>query len=282
MTEWLGRQSRTTLVVIGVLLLGAVTFFDRASPDFELSVFYLVPVSFFAWFLGRRTGWFASLVCAGIALVIHRAHSSYPRSAFVYWNALAWLAVYMFFILIISELQSLYRRERAWSRTDVLTGIANRRAFFERLEIEKNRARRHVRPLALAYVDLDRFKEVNDKHGHSVGDELLDVVASAMKREVRQTDVIARLGGDEFALLLPETDSVAATAVLAKLRPALNIAMKERNWPVTFSIGVVIFHPPPESAQEIINAADRAMYTAKRRGRGELVIRPLETGGSGA
>src|SRR5215813_12804947 len=275
-TEFLGRQKRATLVVIGSTLLAAVVLVDLSSgPHFEFAVFYLIPVSFFGWFLGRRSGLLVSVVCAVSALIIHRAHLPEVYSQFAYWNALAWFAVYIFFILIFSELRSLYKREQAWSRTDVLTGIANRRAFFESLEHEKIRARRHARPLTLAYVDLDRFKEVNDTFGHDVGDKLLDVVAKAMKREVRQTDVIARLGGDEFALLLPETDGFAATAALGKVRSSLDAAMKERNWPVTFSIGVVTFQPPPESVQEMVSAADQAMYTAKRRGRGQLIIYPV-------
>jgi diguanylate cyclase (GGDEF)-like protein len=192
----------------------------------------------------------------------------------VYWNAVAWLAVYVFFVLIISEIRNLYRREQAWSHTDTLTGIANRRALLERLEIEKNRARRYRRPLTLAYIDLDHFKEVNDRFGHATGDKLLGVVAHTMQRAVRQVDAVARLGGDEFAVLLPETDRFSAAAALGKLRSSLDAAMKQRNWPVTFSIGAVTFQAPPESLQEMISAADEAMYTAKNSGKGGLVIRP--------
>jgi diguanylate cyclase (GGDEF)-like protein len=121
-------------------------------------------------------------------------------------------------VLIISQLRSLYAQERNLSRTDTLTGIPNRRAFLESLEIEKNRARRYDHPLTLDYVDLDHFKQLNDTLGHNTGDELLRVVANAMKLDVRQVDVLARLGGDEFAVLLPETGRVAASAAFGKLR----------------------------------------------------------------
>jgi diguanylate cyclase (GGDEF)-like protein len=224
--------------------------------------------------LGRGNGSIASLVCAAIGFAIHRANYPYSRSGIAYWNALAWLAVYVFFILIISELRSLYQRERAWSRTDTLTGIPNRRSFFESLEIERNRARRYDRPLTLAYVDLDHFKAINDTFGHNTGDKLLGVVANAMKREIRQVDGLARLGGDEFAVLLPETNKVAAAAALGKLRSSLEAAMKQWNWPVAFSIGVVTFQSLPESVEEMISAADEAMYTAKKSGKGQLVMRP--------
>jgi diguanylate cyclase (GGDEF)-like protein len=276
LTEFLGRQSKAILFAIGSVLLAAVVLADFASgPRFEASLFYLIPVSFFAWFCGRQSGFIVAVMCGAIAFAIHRGH--FPSdSSIVYWNVLTWLAVYVFFLVIISELRSLYLRERTWSRTDPLTSVANRRAFFEQLENEAHRARRYRHPLTIAYVDLDRFKEVNDTLGHSTGDKLLGIVASAMKRELRRADVVARLGGDEFALLLPETDGRCATAALRKLRSRLNRSMNDQNWPVTFSIGVVTFHTPPGTIQEMLNAADEAMYTAKKRGTGNIVIERAE------
>jgi diguanylate cyclase (GGDEF)-like protein len=94
-----------------------------------------------------------------------------------------------------------------------------------------------------------------------------------MEAGVRKSDAVARLGGDEFAVLFPDTNSVSATAALNKLRSALDLAMKQHHWCVTFSIGVVTFQPPPESVQEIINAADRAMYVVKKAGRGRLSLK---------
>ena len=162
--------------------------------------------------------------------------------------------------------------ERNRSQTDPLTGIPNRRSFFEHLGTESHRARRYSRSISLAYIDLDHFKEINDAFGHETGDRLLAVVAGVIKRDIRQIDVVARLGGDEFALLLPETDSEAATMALNKIQRSLQAAMKQRQWPVTFSVGLVTFQPPPDSIQSMVNAADQAMYTAKRNGRGRLIV----------
>ncbi len=275
-TEFMARQNKPVLVCTGIALLGAVIFLDKASPPgFDTSVFYLVPVSFFASFLGRWPGFAVSLLCASVALSLHRMGLPSFRSDLAYWNALAWLAVYVLFVHVISEIRHLYARERSWSRTDTLTGIPNRRSFLERVEIEKNRARRDDRPLTLTYIDLDRFKEVNDTFGHNTGDKLLAVVAQVITDGVRLADAVARLGGDEFALLLPDTNSAAATAVLHKLHSALNAAMEQHEWPVTFSIGLVTYQPPPESVQEMIGAADRVMYEAKKRGRDRLSIERL-------
>jgi diguanylate cyclase (GGDEF)-like protein len=274
LTEFMARQNRVVLVITALLLVAAAVVIDFASvPQLESSVFYLVPISFITWFLGRRNGLIVSVICAATAVAIRRTSPPNPRSGIADFNALAWLAVYVFFVLVISELKNLYDRERSWSRTDSLTGIPNRRAFIESLERENDRARRYNRVLTLAYVDLDHFKEINDKSGHHEGDKLLSVVGKTMKREVRKIDVVARLGGDEFAILLPETDASAATVALEKLCCSLELAMKEMHWPVTFSIGVVTFQHPPGTVQEMINAADEAMYFAKNSGRGRVVIR---------
>jgi diguanylate cyclase (GGDEF)-like protein len=273
LTEFMARQNKPVLVCTGIVLLAAVILLDELSPPgFEASVFYLVPVSFFASFLGRRLGLVVSLICASVAFALHRTDLPSSSSSLAYWNALAWLAVYIFFVYIISEIQSLYARERSWSHTDPLTGIPNRRSFFERLEIEKSRAQRHDLPLTLAYLDLDHFKEVNDRFGHNTGDKLLAIVAHVIKDAIRRADAIARLGGDEFAVLLPDTNSVAATAALDKMRSSLNAAMKQHQWPVTFSIGLVTFQPQPASVQEMISAADNAMYSAKKNGRDRLQV----------
>jgi diguanylate cyclase (GGDEF)-like protein len=273
LTEFLGRQNKAILVAIGVTLLAIAAFSDHTSgPDFDTSVLYLLPVSFFAAFLGRRTGLVVSLVCAIIALHLHRANNPHIRAEITYWNALVWLALYVFFVLMISQIRNLYRREQTWSRTDALTGIANRRAFFETLEVEKNRARRYNHPLTLAYIDVDHFKKVNDTFGHQTGDKLLILATRAMKSQIRMADFVARLGGDEFVVLLPETDENAAAVALSKLQGSLNAAMEEAKLPVTFSIGAVIFQSPPVAIENIISIADQAMYMAQKSGKGKLVI----------
>lgn len=126
-----------------------------------------------------------------ITLGWRRAASSYHgHPAIIYWNALAWLGLYIFFVLMIAELRSLYERERHSSHTDTLTKIPNRRAFFEFMETEKSRAKRYGASLTLAYLDLDNFKAINDRFGHMQGDQLLKVVARTMQENVRQADMV--------------------------------------------------------------------------------------------
>jgi len=158
------------------------------------------------------------------------------------------------------------------ARADFLTGVRNRRAFYEAGQDEVRRSRRYKRPLALGYVDLDNFKAVNDTLGHAEGDRLLIAVATVLRSHTRVTDVIARLGGDEFAILLPETDGAAAHHVLEKLRAALVDAMQEKQWQVTFSIGAIVAETAPASFEELLREADQLMYSVKKTGKDRLSL----------
>jgi diguanylate cyclase (GGDEF)-like protein len=122
----------------------------------------------------------------------------------------------------------------------------------------------------VAYLDLDNFKEVNDRFGHSRGDSLLRLVAATIRTNLRKTDMVARLGGDEFALLLPETGYEPAAAVLRKIHQLLLGKMQRCGYPVTCSIGAVTFLRPAESVEELIKRADACMYAAKRGGKDRM------------
>ena len=146
------------------------------------------------------------------------------------------------------------------ARTDELTALPNRRAWDEAVTREMSRAKRTGRPLCLAMLDLDRFKDFNDAHGHPAGDAHLRRTAAAWRRELRDIDVLARYGGEEFGILLPDTDVQRAAEVLDRVRAATPNGE-------TASAGVVQFDGR-ESAQSLVARADAAMYRAKHAGRG--------------
>jgi diguanylate cyclase (GGDEF)-like protein len=155
-------------------------------------------------------------------------------------------------------------RERA--RTDPLTGVANREAFDSQLRASHQAAGDGV-PFVLAFLDIDRFKALNDRHGHDTGDRALKRVADAMAGNVRRTDIVARMGGDEFAVLMPGADRASCLRVFDNLRETLRLVTLEEGWPISFSIGVVAFESAPARPRDAIALADRLMYDAKRSGR---------------
>jgi diguanylate cyclase (GGDEF)-like protein len=132
------------------------------------------------------------------------------------------------------------------------------------------RHRRHRRPLTLAYVDLDDFKQVNDRLGHAAGDAALRLAADTMRQHLRGTDALGRLGGDEFAVLLPEADAAGAQMVIARLRDRLRERMRKEGLPITFSFGVLTCLKPPPSVDGLVQLADEQMYVAKNSGKNAI------------
>src|SRR5689334_22542255 len=149
--------------------------------------------------------------------------------------------------------------------TDPLTGLYNRRLFGESFEKELNRARRYTQPLSLVILDLHRFKEVNDKHGHPRGDEVLRATAATLKKALRTSDSAFRIGGDEFALLLPQTDSQQALALSRRVETVFAEMIRPLQLEVTVSMdhGVAIFPQDAEQADQLIRIADERLYQQK-------------------
>ena len=163
----------------------------------------------------------------------------------------------------------------ALAHVDDLTGLANRRSFLQRAEQELARAARRSRPLALALLDLDGFKAINDRYGHAAGDEVLRAFADVCRRATRRDDVAARFGGDEFALLLPETSLEQANAVVERLRSAtaqLSLAADGDLLTLTVSVGITHVVPRHDDGlDDLLRAVDAALYDAKRTGKDRVV-----------
>jgi diguanylate cyclase (GGDEF)-like protein len=163
------------------------------------------------------------------------------------------------------------------ARTDVLTGLANRRLFNEAIDREWRRATRDRSPLALMMCDADLFKSYNDFHGHQAGDNLLQAIGAAMTQSVRRgTDIAARYGGDEFAILLPGASAEDAAQIAKQVRDLFAKTCLDKGVaPSTLSIGVASMIPQPaEGKKVLIAAADEAAYRAKKLGRDRIEISP--------
>lgn len=275
--EWgvslsLEQRSRAFWLGTGIctaLLVGAVDYLT--GYEISLSLFYLFPIAAVSWLADRASGVALSLSCAGIWLVaeIATAHP-YSHEAILYWNAGIHFASFLVVALLLSALRSNLAYQERLARIDSTTGAANRRAFLDLLQREVDRASRYGDRYAIAYLDLDDFKQVNDHHGHQTGDQLLRVVAATMQESLRRTDSYARIGGDEFALLLPESGAEATKTVVSKVRRDLLASMRKHDWPVTFSIGALVVTEPVESLDELIGMADALMYEVKRAGKNSI------------
>jgi diguanylate cyclase (GGDEF)-like protein len=180
------------------------------------------------------------------------------------------------------ELLASNRRLEELSRTDPLTGLANRRWFDRELATRFDQARRYGRPLSLAMIDVDHFKNINDQYGHPIGDVVLQKVSRILDRFSRESDFVARYGGEEFAVILPETSLLEGLQFAEKIRaevvaqtllpvPAQTRGSVPQPLSPTVSIGVAsTAQTHMNSAQQLLSAADQALYRAKENGRNRV------------
>jgi two-component system, cell cycle response regulator len=171
-----------------------------------------------------------------------------------------------------------FQRLRLLSTSDRLTGLFNRGYFDEQIVAEISRAERYDRPLAVAMIDIDHFKQFNDTHGHAAGDVALKMIAAAIRRSFRLSDVVARYGGEEFVVVLPETTMDVAVDKMESIRgivSGINIQLPahEGSARLTISAGLACLPADGYEVDKLLRAADARLFEAKRRGRNQLVCR---------
>jgi diguanylate cyclase (GGDEF)-like protein/PAS domain S-box-containing protein len=174
-----------------------------------------------------------------------------------------------------TRMKEIEQRLTQLARVDTLTGIANRRMFEEILQLAIVRARRNRVPLALAYLDIDHFKAINDTRGHGAGDDVLKEFAARLAANVRASDTVARVAGDEFIIIFEQVAHIEEAARLAlKIVEAIRqpFAVADTHIAVTTSIGLALHQGEGESAAELVARADSALYAAKRNGRDGYAI----------
>jgi diguanylate cyclase (GGDEF)-like protein len=195
-----------------------------------------------------------------------RAFSDQERELFAYLAGQATLSI---------ENVDLHETVQQQAVTDELTGLFNVRQFHSRLAGEIERAERFATPLSLVMLDIDKFKSVNDNHGHQQGDRVLVEVARVLRRLSRDVDLPARYGGEELAVVLPQTDLAGAEQQAERMRAAIEAMQIQRLdggglLPITASFGVASFPGEGADKTELIAAADAALYRAKRGGRNRV------------
>lgn len=244
----------------------------RASTDAEFTIASLLsfPVLVVAWLGGRRNGLYMAFLAAGIwawgDFVVDRQFSA----AWIPWaNAASQLTTYSLLAFLAAQVRLQFDREHEHATSDALTGLRNRRALLDAGASEAERAKRYARPLSVAFLDLDDFKQLNDARGHDAGDEALRATARALRGALRSNDVIARLGGDEFAILLPEIGYEEAVEAGRKISVAVNDALRSFP-PVKTSIGIAWFGEIDRTFDVMLKAADELMYEAKESGKNSV------------
>jgi diguanylate cyclase (GGDEF)-like protein len=176
------------------------------------------------------------------------------------------------FLLMVTRKLSM-RLEHTAAR-DHLTGAFTRAAFTEVFDKEIGRSNRHVLPLALLIVDIDDFKQVNDRHGHPMGDEVIKAFANLATQELRDQDALCRYGGEEFAILLPDTGAAEALVVAERIRKTFGACHLPGLPPATVSIGLMASNDGRATMDTLIGQADRALYLAKNSGKNRVVVSP--------
>jgi diguanylate cyclase (GGDEF)-like protein len=254
---------------IGVVLI-AYALTATTGPG-DGAVLYMWPVLWTTFFFGRR-GAVSIVALVGVAhattLLLLPAASSYPGR----WvDVMVSVSVVAGVVLtLVRHNDLLLERLTEEARTDALTGLLNRRGFEERAIPELAHARRDGTPIAVATVDIDYFKQVNDEWGHEIGDRVLRCLGRLLAEHTRDIDVLARFGGEEFVVLLPGCSSSSAESFARSIRSSL-IANRTPDLPaVRASIGVCALVAPP-NIQMLLSGADSALYQAKRAGRDRVV-----------
>lgn len=275
-----GQHSATRMWMIPLLLLGFISAIGYlVGYEITVSLFLLIPIALTTWYGSYRNSVIMCLLSTIIWYLVDTGSSGHPYSNPLapYWNSAIRLGLFLITVQLLIQLKTNLNIEKKLSRTDNLTGAMNGRGFTEVAGKLFEMGARHKRTTTIAYIDLDDFKHVNDKYGHGEGDKVLQTVGGVLLKSVRKSDVVGRLGGDEFSIVLPETNETGAKSTFLKLKTELTHAMKEHNWPIGFSVGVVSYDQPPAKLDEAIRSADALMYHVKRNGKNNMLFKHYPT-----
>ncbi len=267
----LGQLTLVASFMLGVALVDYLT-----GNLLRVYPLYFIPIALAALTLGRLGAILIAVNCAVIWLAANLIHDQEFSANWIWlWNTAIQGAAFIFVAELVFRLHSGRIRESQLARLDKLTGLTNSRAFMEQAPMLLDFCRRDGKPVTIAYIDLDGFKQVNDTKGHQQGDEVLRNCAHAMRSTLRASDLLCRLGGDEFAVMLPNTSEQGAVEILEKLSAAIESAMLLLDCTVTASIGAAVYGVAPPRLDEAIQAADEVMYAVKKSGKNQVRVKYL-------
>jgi diguanylate cyclase (GGDEF)-like protein len=258
------RRVLVGVCVIWVVALGVLQY--ATGPEYALSILYLVAIMVATWYAGLRAGIVLSVLSALSWLLVDASQlERFSGPTVPLLNETFRFIVFLVVTFVLAKLHTSMQEVEALAMTDPLTGVPNRRAFFEVAGHLTTACLRSDQPVSLIFLDADNFKSINDTLGHQEGDELLRCAAATIQQHLRDSDLVARVGGDEFLVLLPNTGRGEAAGVTEKLAHYLQDAMDEHGWQVTFSFGVATQEEPGGEIHDLVRRADGLMYEAKLR-----------------
>lgn len=264
----------SALIAVTIAIVAAADYLT--GPFLSFSIFYVAPVSLAAWYGSRATTVLTCLASTAIWLAVELTSIDYPHELIPIWNAAVRLGFFAITSALLIALKTSLQKQRERADVDGLTSLLNRRAFIDRCQYLFQLAERQDQPVAVGYLDIDRFKAANDEFGHRVGDQILTDIADNLAQCLRRSDIIGRIGGDEFAFLLPDSGNADANLQAKRTIARLRRAATARGWPIGFSLGVVVCRPPLPDFLEALNFADEIMYEVKRRASGGFIVREFE------
>lgn len=267
---WTGwhRWAGWSICISAIFLLGALRI--ETDAEYAFASLALLPVLVISWMEGKRGGLFVACLAVAVWALAGIDAGRQFSAPWVPWaNAITRLATYSLVALLVAQIRQMFEREHKHATLDALTGLQNRRAFLDAGAREVERSKRYSHPLAVIFLDLDDFKQLNDTLGHDAGDAALRATASAIFGILRSSDHVARLGGDEFAVLLPEIGYDETIEAGRKISDAVNSALRVFP-PVRSSIGVAWFPQADRMFPEMLKAADNLMYEVKASDKGNM------------
>ena len=260
--------------LLGTALVSLAVYFGGSEVATAYAMYYFWVALAACYFLRPRVAvahLFVASLAYGLVLLIGPGHAVLPGLT---WAVVTGTLIVVGFLMITlrHQVEQLVGELASAARTDSLTQLANRRELEDRFAAELERSTRTARPLSVLVLDLDWFKDYNGRFGHHAGDRALVMLAEALKRATRTSDVVARLGGEEFSVLAPETDETEGFLLAERLRAEMRASFARETEKMTISCGVASFPVHGITSGELLHAADRALYEAKEAGRDRSVV----------
>lgn len=273
LAKFLESLSREQVWFLIVLATAGIGFADYAVPGVGFTPLYMLVVCAACWGLGAREGYFVAIVAAFLALLPSFHADVPPAPHLMVLRVVVRIVAFLFIAATITSFRRAYNREMFHANRDRMTGTLNKEVFHRRCAAAIEGAARARQALLLIILDLDDFKEINNREGHRAGDAVLRLFARGVASIMRREDLIGRIGGDEFALLVRVPSIGEGQGFARDIHARISSMLTDSPYPVTCSMGALLI--PPDANRnpgELMHAADEAMYRAKRGGKNSVEI----------